>query len=295
MKIFLTLLILMMSLMACSPDEEPGLETPVERSTNAPQHPTQTQTPFIPSATPIDLVALVNGEPITREVYETELARFRGASGAGLVDYPEDKVLEDLIDQVLLAQAAATAGFVVDDNLLQERLQQWDISDQALETWMKTYGYSPESFVEAMKRSIAAAWMRDQIMAGVPGSMEQVHARQILLYNSGEAERIYQQLQAGTEFGTIAEQYEPLTKGDLGWFPRGYLTVPELDEVIFALQPGEYSPVIQTSLGYHIIQVLERDPSRPLSDDAYRVLQVQAVQQWLKTRRDQSEIKIYLP
>jgi len=295
MKTFLTLLFLMVGLMACSPSEQPVVETPVEKITNTPQLPTHTQTPFAPSATPMALVASVNGDPITRETYEAELARFRGASEGGLVDFPEEKVLTDLIDQTLLAQAAAEAGFVITDDILQERLRQWDIDDQVLDAWMTTYGYSPESFVETMRRSIAAAWMRDQIMAEVPGSVEQVHARQILLYNSEEAERIYQQLQAGTEFGTLAEQYDPLTKGDLGWFPRGYLTVPELDDVVFALRPGEYSPVIQTLLGYHIIQVLERDPSRPLSSDAYRVLQIQAVQQWLETRRDQSEIKIYLP
>ena len=114
---------------------------------------------------------------------------------------------------------------------------------------------------------------RDEIIATVPSTTEQIHARQILLYNSDEANRIYDQLQAGTEFVTLVNQFEPITSGDLGWFPRGYLLVPELDPIIFDLEPGAYSPVIQTELGYHIVHVIEKDAQRPLTADARQVLQ----------------------
>jgi parvulin-like peptidyl-prolyl isomerase len=256
---------------------------------------TLTPTPFVPSATPASLAAQVNGEGILLEDYEAELARFRATSGTGLATNSEEKVLEDLIDQVLLAQAANDAGFVVDETMLQNRIDELGLSDQDLKEWMTVYGYSEDSFLRAMSWAIAAAWMRDQIIAEVPYTAEQVHARQILLYNSGGAEAVFAQLEAGTEFGTLTAEYEPLTKGELGWFPRGYLTVPELDDVLFALEPGAYSSIIQTSLGYHIVQVLERDPNHPLTADARRVLQIQALTRWLEAQRNQSEITIVQP
>jgi parvulin-like peptidyl-prolyl isomerase len=229
------------------------------------------------------------------EDYQAELARFQAVSGTGLATYGEEVVIQDMIDQVLLAQAARESGFDVDQALLEERIDQLGLSQQELEAWKSMHGYSQEGFLRAMRWAVASAWMRDQITAQVPETADQVHARQILLYNSSEAENVYAQLEAGTEFGTLATEYDPLTKGDLGWFPPGYLLVRELDEVLFDLEPGEYSGIIQTMLGYHIVQVLERDPNYPLSADTRRALQLKALEAWLEARREESQIEILLP
>jgi peptidyl-prolyl cis-trans isomerase C len=245
--------------------------------------------------TQVPLAVRVNGEGISLEVYQTELALFQKALGTGLATYNDEKVLEDLIDQVLLAQAANDLGYHLDEDFLDTRIGELGMSSQVLDEWMMNYGFSEESFRQTMRREIAAAWMRDQLIADVPDTAEQVHARQILLYNSNEAEAVYAQLEVGTDFGTLAIQYEPVTAGDLGWFPRGYLNVTELDDVLFNLEPGAYSPIIQSPIGYHIVQVLEREPAHTLTADARRVLQVQMLTQWLENRRNQSEIIILLP
>ena len=122
-----------------------------------------------------------------------------------------------------------------------------------------------------------------------------MHARQILLYNSDEAEAIYAQISSGADFETVAGQYDPIANGDLGWFPRGYLTIPELDDVVFALEPGEFSPIIETEIGFHILQVIERDSARQLNFSAYQVVQKAALKQWLQERQAQSEIVYSLP
>jgi peptidyl-prolyl cis-trans isomerase C len=256
---------------------------------------TATWTPYVSVETPGPMAVQVNGEGILLEDYKVELALFQSISGTGLATYGEDIVLEDLIDQVLLAQAASETGFVVDDAMLQNRIQELGLGDQGLVDWMTRVGYSEDGFYRAMRRSIASAWMRDQIIAEVPDTADQVHARQILLYNLDEAQVVYTQLEDGTEFGTLVAEYDPITKGDLGWFPPGYLNVPELDEILFSLEPGEYSMIIQTALGYHIVQVLERDPNHPLTANAHQVLRIQALTRWLEIRRNQSEIIVLVP
>jgi peptidyl-prolyl cis-trans isomerase C len=50
--------------------------------------------------------------------------------------------------------------------------------------------------------------------------------------------------------------------GDLGWFGRGVM-VPEFDEVVFDLEPGEISPVFETQYGYHIVLLEQKRPAGP--------------------------------
>jgi len=202
-------------------------------------------------------------------------------------------VLEDMIAQVLLAQAARADGFEITEADLGSRIDALAAEvggTDALETWMSEHGYTDESFRSALKQAAEAAWMRDKIIAEVPGTAEQVHARQILLYNEDAAQKVASQLDAGANFEDLAALYDPNTGGELGWFPRGYLLEPELEEAAFSLEPGQYSAVITTEVGYHILFVVERDPQHPLSPDAYLVMQENALDDWLTQKRAESEI-----
>lgn len=263
--------------------------------------PEPSQTPVPPTPTPIPLAAVVNGEIITLAEFQTELTRFQASSvitGTNLASDPNTIVLNELIDQTLLAQAAAQNGFIVDDTMLQSRIDTLVTQlggTQALEDWKTAHGYSSDDFQLALKRSIGAAWMRDQIIAAVPETGEEVHVMQILLPTAAQADEVYNALQSGTDFLELAATYDPMTKGDLGWFPRDYLDEPAIDEAAFALQPKQYSPVVQTEIGFHILYLVERDPNHTLQPDARQALQVIAMQDWLSERRNQSEIQILLP
>ncbi|MFZ5821169.1 MAG: peptidylprolyl isomerase, partial [Chloroflexota bacterium] len=141
-------------------------------------------------------------------------------------------------------------------------------------------------------RAAEAAWMRDKIIAAVPPTAEQVHAQQILLYNDEAAREAAGQLAAGADFAELAALYDPNTRGELGWFPRGYLLEPKLEEAAFGLQAGQYSDVITSEVGFHILFVVERDPQRPLSPDAYLVTQEKALQTWLEQERAEASITL---
>lgn len=288
LKVFAWLCLIGVGIVACSPS--PSTSEPTRQ-------PTVTPTQSSPTATSVPLAARVNGEGITLAEFQKELERYQLAFGTELATEAQQTVLNDLIAKVLLAQAAQEAGYTVDDKMVEERLHQlatWLGGSAALDDWIAKVGYTSESLRMALKRELAATWMRNQILAQTPRQVEQVHARQILLYSAERAQAVYAELQSGKDFTELAEQFDPITYGDLGWLARGMVLDPKLEEVIFALQPGQYSQVIRTAAGYHLVQVIERQPDRPLTAEAYLLYQKLTLEQWLAQRRAASQIEIFL-
>lgn len=100
---------------------------------------------------------------------------------------------------------------------------------------------------------------------------EQVKARHILLRVSdtrsedqarSELETIRARIEGGEDFAALATELsdDPGSKGrggDLGFFSRGAM-VAEFDQAAFAAQPGQLLGPIQTTFGYHLIEVTDR-------------------------------------
>ncbi len=254
-----------------------------------------TRTPFPPPSTPIPTAAVVNGDIITVAAYQEELARYKAAVNRDLTEEDQSLVINDLINLTLLAQAAASEGFQISETDLDERIARLETEDQPLIGWLAVYGFTEESFRNHLKRSLEAAWMRDQIITDVPLEMEQIHAQQMLYYNLTAAEQTLENLNSGKDFSQLAKTHDPQTQGDLGWFPPGFLTIPELDQILFSLEAGETSDIIETKIGYHIIKVLEKEGNRPLDPAIRQILQEQALDDWLERRWKLSTIQITLP
>ncbi len=234
----------------------------------------------------------MNGEIIPAAEFRAQVADYKSAQtalGKTVTDEDASKaVLEDMIDQVLLAQAARLAGFQLSDADLQARIKSLQTQlggADKLAAWETAHGYTDQTFPLALKRAAESAYMRDKIVTAVPKTADQVHVQQILLYNETDAQAVLSQLQGGANFDTLAAQYDPNTRGELGWFPKGYVLEPKIEDAAFSLQAGQISGVIQTGTGYDIIKVLERDPQHPLSPDAYLALQEQALKDWIAKQR----------
>jgi peptidyl-prolyl cis-trans isomerase D len=108
-------------------------------------------------------------------------------------------------------------------------------------------------------------------------SPERIHTRHILVMTKGKpdadkkqlmakAQDLLKQVKGGADFADVARKNSDDTTnapkgGDLGWKVRGEL-VPEFEKAAYALQPKQISDVVTTEFGYHIIQMLEREPAR---------------------------------
>ncbi|MCB2209490.1 peptidylprolyl isomerase [bacterium] len=285
--IIIGLVLLAGLLAACSQTSTPTAEGVVT--------PSATATPSEPTPTPVPAAAIINGERLPLAWYQGELQRYLLAQenlGTPVEDQTaaSELVLNDLIDQMLLAQAAQQAGTVISDADVQARLDAL-AAEVDLGAWMAQWGYTDVDLFEMLRFQLLAASQRDTLAATIPEVMEQVEIQQVFAYTSDGAQNAKVALDSGTSFDEEAFLYDPIAGGYLGWVPRGYLLIPAVEEAAFTLPVGSYSDIIESEIGYHIVLVLDRG-DHPLSSDARLTLQRQAVQNWLENQRTNSAIEI---
>jgi peptidyl-prolyl cis-trans isomerase D len=135
---------------------------------------------------------------------------------------------------------------------------------------------------------------------------ERVHARHILLKTEGKsdaekktlqakAEDLLKQLKNGADFAELAKKNSQDSTaeqgGDLGWFVKNQM-IPEFDTVAFTLKPKELSGVVTSPSGYHIIQVMEKDPAKlksfeEVKDELAKEVRAQSVTDKMQTLGDE--------
>jgi peptidyl-prolyl cis-trans isomerase D len=133
----------------------------------------------------------------------------------------------------------------------------------------------------------------DIVTANVSHEQEQVWARHILVADEATAISVRELLLTGTDFATLATQYSLDTGskdkgGDLGWFGKDKM-IAEFSNAAFNMKIGEISPPVQTSSGWHIIQVLGHE-IRPLTESEFKDAVTASLNQWLTDQRTSANI-----
>jgi peptidyl-prolyl cis-trans isomerase SurA len=153
------------------------------------------------------------------------------------------------------------------------------------------------------------------IKGGTPESVTQTQARHILvrtneLVSEEDARtrlnQLRQRILGGDDFATLARAHSDdtgsaLKGGDLGWVSPGD-TVPEFEETMNALAPGQVSEPFGSPFGWHIVQVQERR-TQDTADDLLRLKAREAIQRrkaeeatevWLRQLRDEAYVEVRL-
>lgn len=249
-----------------------------------------------------EVAVLVNGQPIMTETFNRELARFEAgqvALGFEVADQAsyEQQVLDLLIEQELIRQTAAAQGIVVSDDEVNAVIADMkaENGEEYFNGWLAANYYTAEEFHEVIRLDLITNRLLAPVMEAVPTVAEHAHARHILVNTQAEADEALARLQAGEDFAALAAEYSVDvttrdTGGDLGWFPRGGLLVPEVEETTFGLQPGQISNVVSSAWGYHIIQTLEFDPNREIEYETRQRLIEHAIENWRLSLHDSAVI-----
>lgn len=323
----LVLIAVLLTVAACN-DSDSGNGSPQEaqegqpatQATDGPQAQpaiAATATPVPPTATPEEpLAAEVNGQPIHLATFEEALLRQQQGQSAILSDPgtavdQETQVLNMLIERALIEQAAEANGIAVTPQMVEQQMAELrqvateSGGEGSFEAWIEANQWTEASFRDALAYEMLTERVASAVTAEVPETVPQVRARYIQVEDEALAQSLLEQIGDGADFASLARQHSldrvtAADGGDLGYFARGTLLVPELEEAAFSLEPGEVSDLITASSAdggetvYYLLQVVDVDPQRPLGPDQRAALLQEHFNAWLADQWSQAEIVRYI-
>jgi len=234
-----------------------------------------TKAPTLPPASTLQVMAVVNGEQITRQELGRECLRRYG-----------EEVLESMVNRQLISDACAQKGIQITDADVGVEIDKVAgrfglARDRWLQLLKEERGFSEEQYrrevlwpMLALRQLVAAEIEVSD--ADMKKALEsefgaKVRCRLIAVDNPQKAEQARAQaLAEPNAFGEVSKKFtvEPGVAAAYGVIPpiRRHLGDPELERIAFALKPGQISEVVHVANMYYILKCEEVMPQQFLSN-----------------------------
>jgi parvulin-like peptidyl-prolyl isomerase len=250
------------------------------------------------------------------------------------------EVLDLMIEEKLLQRVASRFGIKIEEADVDKTLERIRVegfkSDEAMKKDLAAHGFTLEGYrhfltvqirrariIEAIIKpdvSMAEDKLREYYQSHAANYISpEVRVSQIVIQVPAEAtakdwqtakskmERVLQEIKKGAAFEKVAALYSDdavsaSSGGDLGFFAKGEM-VPMLEEVVFNLDVGKMSGVIQSTQGLHLLKVTDRKPgsippyeeAKPrVMADYYQEQVTKLYAKWLQDLKARSNVEIKL-
>ncbi|HOU50441.1 MAG TPA: peptidylprolyl isomerase [Smithella sp.] len=220
---------------------------------------------------------------------------YKGKDKDSVIRQTREAFFQRMIDGILIEQEAKKAGISIKDedvmNVIQGMITKQKISMDELMKNLAREGSSLETVKKEIRSQIIRMKLlkkevRDKIIITDDEigeyynkhrheyeGKESVRIKQLLLLLpvtaspdekrklKNEALRLRERIIKGESFDALTAQYSQgpaaLQGGDVGFIEKGTI-IPEVETVAFSLPPEQISDVIESSMGFHIIKVIDK-------------------------------------
>lgn len=255
------------------------------------------------------VVAVVNDTIILQSELDARLLPLR-AQAAQITDPAEQRrrlakmtsqVLEEMVSEELMVQAAEAARVEVDSSEVQAALdeikQQNNLDDTGLAQALASQGFTVQGYRMDLRRQLLRLRAVNQLVAArVQVTDEDVRARYDELQRRSDAvsavflshiliklpeKPTEQQLQAANEaaakaierfkggeaFAAIAKDVSADPNVELGWFQRGSIN-PSWEQIVFSMEKGDVRGPVSGPQGLHVFHVsdVKQSELKPFAD-----------------------------
>ncbi len=247
----------------------------------------------------------VNGKQMKAQEFAQELA-FRlkdqdalSAKDPKQVSLAKARICEDFLVQTLSEEWAKEQGLLVKAEELDEQIRQIQKGypdDFAFQQALAEEGVSFKGWRDRLQNSLLQKLVAKKVAESVVvptesealtyysehksqfSVREEAQVRQILVATENDAKAIDSELKKGKRMTELAKKYSISPEGPqgglVGWIERG---LSDVFEPAFHMKVGQRSPVVKSSFGYHIFELIARKPSRTKGyaeskDDVRRII-----------------------
>lgn len=277
-------------------------------------------------------------DPIRQNIENT----YRGNDKEGLIEQSKEAFLQRLIDNILIEQEAKKKGIsdsvkeedvmgAVQDMLMKQKMSMQDFLKNLASEGSSIETVKKEIRSQMIRMRLLRREVRDKIIVTDEEigeyynqhrqeyeGKESVRMKQLLLTFppeadksakaklKGEALRLRELLIKGESFDLLTAKHSKgpavAQGGDVGFMERGTI-IPEVEAIAFSLPLDQVSEVIESSMGFHIIKVVDKKGAGLKSVAVVRE-EIKArleeeklekkFEEWISSVRAKSHIKIKL-
>ena len=224
----------------------------------------------------------------------------------GLLQLP-DIVLNRLEMEGKLLVAADELNITVTDEEVANTIKEQgnlaeDVEASAFATefrrQVKESGLKEHEYRQKLKAELLQEKVNNYFIFLAPTAEPQVRGRWIISDDQQKTEDALERLNAGEDWDTVSADVSLAAGGgpgggELDWTPRGgSVFLPrDAQDFLFEAEKGELSGIIETGNLFYIVQLLDRDDERPITDEQKPIVGGREVFEWLDSLNTKLDIK----
>jgi foldase protein PrsA len=285
-----------------------------------------------------DVAAIVNGEEISKAELDAQVNRlmeqspqmFEGDEGESRLLEFKRQLLDNMINNVLIRQAAEERGIAISDEEIDAQIN--DLkggfpTEDDFNAALAEANLTLDDLKQQLRDQLATQRLMEELVgdeeiaeeeiaeyyeANVAQFEEQaaVRASHILFDpdDKATAEQVLAEVNGGGDFAELAKTHSKdpgsaAQGGELGWSDPARPFVTEFQTALDELEVGEVSELVETEYGWHIIKVEEarEERTKPLEEVRDQIEQtilqqrnITAYQEFLAEIREDAEIEILI-